>query len=440
MGCRSPVSGIRVYVAFGKIGALVDVVTVESESASSPERWPMREGRPQETRVAMALRIRVAERLKGAAREIAERWETQARSVALRDLGESSPTGQESVAVALVDSLATALASDGATSEDMVARGLALGAEACESGASLHHTLKGLDLLSAMTLYAVEAAVAEEAVGEPVLADAVRLCRRLQQGTSLLALATAKGYTRAADDEMRDRFRRLRHDLKNPLGTIRSVLALMDDETIPLEERSNPRFRAMAKRNARSLGELIAERLSDAEAVLRTHPVQMVSLRTVTCAVRRDLRTMAMACGATVLVSGTKVRVQVDAIGLELLLHELLYAALQESGDGDELSVDFGETENDRVTVRLGRRPNRPPITERAVLERLGTLAIEMGAKLDASEQLVLSYPVQHPLADLSRYLPVIAAVDVSPQSGSGDPRHDVRSTRQREHGQSGSL
>jgi signal transduction histidine kinase len=432
-----------VLVGPGKIGALLEVVTVESEPPSTPTSLVMRDRHrlPQETLPFLSLRIRVAETLKGEARGIARRWEAQARSVALRDSGASMMTGHENMTVALVESLATALASDGATSKDIVVRGFAFGAEAFESGASLHHTLKGLDLLTAMILYALEITVASNGIGDFMPADAVRICRRVQQGSSLLILAAAKGYTHAVADERRHQFRHLRHDLKNPLGTIKSVLALMDDETIPLDERSNPRFRAMAKRSVWSLGELIAERLSDAEAVLLTHPFQMVSLRTVACTVRRDLRAEAVAHGTTVLVADTKVRAQIDAVGLELMLHELLLAALQESRQGDELSIDFGELGNACATVRIQRTPNHPLISERPALERLGAFAVQMGAKLNVGEQLILSYPVQGaPVGaptELSSYVPVTATADVPPQSGSGDPRHDIRGTRQRDHGQS---
>jgi signal transduction histidine kinase len=400
-----------------------------------------RHGLPQETVTSPSLRIHVAKTLKGEAYGIAKRWEAQARSVALRDSGASMTTGHESIIVALVESLATVLTSDGATSKDMVVRGFTFGVQAFESGASLHHTLKGLDLLGAMTLYAVEMMVANYVTGNITPADAVRICRRLQQGSSLLTLAAAKGYTHAVSNERRHQFRQLRHDLKNPLGTIKSIIALMDDETIPIDERSNPRFRAMAKRSVWSLGELIAERLSDAEAVLLTHPFQTISLRTVACTVRRNLRAEAVARGTTVLVAETKVRAQIDAVGLELMLHELLLAALQESREGDELSVDFGEPRNTCATVRLQCTPNHPLISERPALERLGAFAVQIGAKLDVGEQLILSYPVQGALTgastEVGSSVPVTAAADVPPLSGSGDPRHDIRGACQRDHGQS---
>jgi signal transduction histidine kinase len=432
----------------GKLGALHEFVTVEPEtSATSSHPVPLgvREQRVQESHAFVSLRTRVADTLRIQAQGIAERWETRVQSVALQASGGSDTSGHSSVAVALVESLATALASGGATAEDMVALGLAFGAEAFERGTSLHHTLKGLDLLTAIGLYAVETAVLDEPIGELTLADGVLLCRRFQQGSSLIALAAVKGYSQAADSVMRDRFRHLRHDLRNPLGTIKSVLALMDDETIPADERSNPRFRAMAKRNARSLGELIGERLSDAEAMLPAHLVQAVSLRTIVCTVRRDLRAEASARNTVILIAGTKIRVQVDAVGLELMLHELLVAALQESIEGDELNIGFDETASDRATIFVRRTPDRPLISQDVALERINTLAIQMGAKLVVALHLVLTFPARcedaiAPPLEVSAQLPVDSDVDVTARSGHGNVRHDVRGTREREHGQPSSF
>jgi signal transduction histidine kinase len=330
-------------------------------------------------------------------------------------------------------------------SEGMVTRGLAFGIGAFESGASLHHTLKALSLLTAMALYAVETVAGEQADGGLTPADGVRLSRRFQQGSSLLTLAVAKGYTHALENRMREHFRLLRHDLRNPLGTIKSVLALMDDESISPEERSNPRFHAMVKRNARSLGELIGERLSDMEAVPRAHVSQLVSLRMIACVVRRELRAEAAARNTTVLVAGSKTRLQVDAISLELMLHELLLTALRESAAGDELSITFSETAGDRATIYLQRIPPRPVVSSSTGRERLTVLADQIGAKLEAGEHLLLSFvaygaeAIIQPI-EVSSPVAVNASADTPPRSDHGDSRHDGRSPRQREHGQSGSF
>lgn len=350
------------------------------------------EGPSLETAAFSELRARVAAVVEQQAEDIARRWERQARNVALRDAEADTEVRGGNSAIALVRSVAAALGSDGVTTDGAVALGLAFGVDAFEMGASLHHTLKGLDLLSAMTMYAVENAVASES-GD--VADGVRLCRRLQQATSLLTLAATKGYTQAVSDGLRDRFRHLRHDLRNPLGTIKSVLALMDDESIPADARSHPRFRAMAERNAQSLDALIVDRLSDAAALLPALSHQRVSLRVIACGVRRDLRAEAEATGTAVMVAEGRVRVCVDAVSLELMLHTLLLSALHESEDGDELSIDFGEPTADRATLTLTRASGRPPVSDAAAATRLTAMATRMGSKLVLGEVVVLSVPIR---------------------------------------------
>jgi light-regulated signal transduction histidine kinase (bacteriophytochrome) len=83
-----------------------------------------------------------------------------------------------------------------------------------------------------------------------------------------LRLAATMGYTQAIEDELRERYRTFRHDLRNPLGMIKSAIALLTDESVPAEMRENPRVRAMVVRNASSLDQMIGEGLGDAAARL----------------------------------------------------------------------------------------------------------------------------------------------------------------------------
>ena len=428
-------------MAAGKLAAMHEFVTEQPDGLQPATTRPTSAHQPDrlvpETMAFTGFRVRVATALGFRANDIAARWNTQSRMVALRD--EATATG-ESVASALVTSLASALASDGATSDDLVALGLAFGVDAFERGGSLHHALKGLDLLSAMTLYAVELVVVDEA--EASVVDGVHVSRRLQQAVSLLSLAATKGYTQAMGDAMRSRFRHLRHDLRNPLGTIKSVLAMMDDETMPAEARSHPRFRAMAKRNARSLGDLIADRLSDVEAVVPALLQQSASLRTVACGVRRDLRAEAESRSATVVIDGARARVMVDAVGLELMLHELLLAALHEATAGDELSIGFGEGDGERAAVTLRCTPDRSPVANPSTLERLGALASQMGAALETDAHIMtLLIPVRRveltvsiPAMEFAAGTATLGTASSNSNSGSREPGHDVRGMREHEH------
>jgi signal transduction histidine kinase len=347
-----------------------------------------------------------------------------------------------------VDSVATALAMPGATPDDLVGRALAFGADAFERGESLHHSLKGLDLLSAMMLYVMETSAADDE--SAIASEGIRLSRRLQQATSLLTLSVTKGYTQAMNMAMRGRFRRLRHDLRNPLGTIKSVLAMMDDETMPAEARANPRFRAMAKRNARSLGDLIAERLSDTEAVIPVLAQQSASLRMIACGVRRDLRAEAAARSTSVAVVGTApARVVVDAIGLELMLHELLHAALQEAAPGDALAIELGGVRDGNAVMTLRCTPPRQPVSGADAAQYLMTLAAQLQGSVVVGEQSVtLTMPARPPepagqAAETTAAMAVTASADASaagPPSGGGEPGYDIRGAREREHGESRRL
>jgi signal transduction histidine kinase len=242
-------------------------------------------------------------------------------------------------------------------------------------------------------------------------------------------------------DTMHDRLRHLRHDLRNPLGTIKSVLAMMDDETMPAEERTHPRFRAMAKRNARTLGDLIAERLGDAEALVPALTRQSVSLRAIACGVRRDLRAHAEARAATVVVGSTRAHVRVDAIGFELLLHELLLAALQEATAGEELHVEFGEIHQAHASISLRGTSARPPVSDTTALARLTALARQLHGELDADDLMIrLRIPARP--AEMAEGAPEVVdrRAEASGPSGHGKSGHDVRGAGERDHGQSSAL
>src|SRR5687767_15186207 len=124
-----------------------------------------------------------------------------------------------------------------------------LGSIAHHAGVTLHYMLKEVDLLMAMVLYAGERQL-EGLDGSPT--EGMQIARRLHEAGSLLRLTAAKGFTHSYLGALRDRYQTLRHDLRNPLGTIKSAISLMDDQSLPAELRSDPRFRAMVTRHATS--------------------------------------------------------------------------------------------------------------------------------------------------------------------------------------------
>jgi len=373
--------------------------------------------------------------LREQAGDLGARWTQQVRSGLL--LGRTDVEELELAAEAdgLVNALiGDASASDG-VSEDAIGHGLRFGAIAFSRGVSLHHVMKGLDLLSAMTLYAMESGMGQVDMPMATATDGIRLSRRLQRRAALLSLAATRGYMQAYAETLREGFRHLRHDLRNPLGTIKSVLALMDDESIPLEARVNPNFRAMATRNARSLEELIADRLSDAAALLPVVTSLDVSLRAIACAVRRDLRGEAERRGVNIVVDPEGAHGRLDAAGLELLLCGVLQAALQECESGEQLRIEF-EQPAGRAAVVIACESGRSPIHDAGALDRLEALARQIGATIAASEHVIVSIPFRPsdnngPSVERERTLSRESA-----GLSDGEARHDVGGTREGHHGQ----
>jgi hypothetical protein len=144
--------------------------------------------------------------------------------------------------------------------------GWEIGTAAHRRDASLHQLHEGLDLLTTALLDAAGEAAGEHggATGQEGLA----LARRIVTAASVLRVAACSGYTQVVEDELRERYRAIRHDLRNPLGTLKSAIALLTDETLPPDMRESSHVRALAARNARSLDRMIGEVLGDDAARL----------------------------------------------------------------------------------------------------------------------------------------------------------------------------
>ena len=370
------------------------------------------------------------------AEDLAERWTAQARSVLLLDGADHHHATRVIDARGLAEALITAFAGGGDDS-DATGHGLRFGVAAFKRGMSLHHVLKAIDLLMAMVLFAVESALSQADSELPTnAADGVRLTRRLQRRGALLSLAATRGYMQAYAEALRDRFRHVRHDLRNPLGTIKSVLALMDDDSVPLEARVNPTFRGMATRNASLLEELIADRLGDAVALLPTIAGQDVSVHAIVAAVRRELRSEAERRGVTVLVEPGGVHGWLDAAGLELLLREVLQAILRECEPGERLHVDCVQA-GGRVTLSITSDSSNSLLRTSHVLERLNALAGPIGATIATGERTTVSIPFRSSGAVSPSERERTVPRDSDGLSG-GEARHDLRSARESHHGQAG--
>lgn len=388
--------------------------------------------RPAELAEFAVTRRQTAALLERQADDIAARWEARMRALLPEATADGTASSRAERAAAIVRSLAASLEAAGARSDTAVALGLAAGTAAFGAGAMLHQLLRAMDLLVAMCLFVVEEAAGRGEIRASGAADGVRLCRRLQQAAGTVMLAAARGYAQASAGAMQERFRRLRHDLRNPVSTIRSALELMADETVPEEARRSPRFRAMIERNATTLDRMIITRLGDAEARSGAGTYQHIALRTVACAVRRDLRADADARGVSVAVVSGSEPLCVDAAGLELLLHNVLLAALREGKAGDTVTLEFLGGDESRAMLALGTSAGGSPISDVRLRERLASLATVLGAGLEfAPDRVTVAFPV---VPD-EREAP-------APSAGAArsEPRDDLAGSRQRDDSQSDAL
>jgi len=391
-----------------------------------------------------ALQAALYAALSAQAADLATRWRVQSGRILLLNTppgdDRTAVTPDTNIALGLVNALLSVLAIGEEESEAAaVATGLQFGIEAFARGASLHHTVRAVDLLIAMAMYAMEKTAEDIDTTGVNVAAGVWLARRLQSRAGLISLSVIRGHTQAQGDTLRDRFRHLRHDLRNPLGTIKSVLALMDDESVPAEARANANFRAMAKRNARSLEEMIADRLGDTTVPLPPIVDHDVSVQTVAESVRRELRSEAERRGVAVRIDATELRGRFDVPGLELLLQAVLEAALHESRMGEQIHLTFDENDKGRVAIGLSHKSGHPPIERRNALDRLTALARRIGASVTFADPVLISFP-RH---GSDRETPIVTERS-APGDSSGlsvaEASHNLRGAREDDHGQANVL
>jgi signal transduction histidine kinase len=208
-------------------------------------------------------------------------------------------------------------------------------------------------------------------------------------------LATVKGFTEGYFDEVRSRYRLLRHDLRNPLGTIRTAVSLMEDETIPAELRANPRFRAMVKRNASSIDTMIGQRLADTTTRDEAFSWHMVPLADVVRTVRRDLREDAADAHCDIVWQQDLPTVRTDALGAELILRTVIGAVLREAIPHTEVRVELEGIADAAVTLcvrhRMGERRHAECDAGLALAERL---AARLGGRVWTDDGVHVALPI----------------------------------------------
>ncbi len=321
---------------------------------------------------------------------LAVRWRTQSPRVAPGSPAASTDEAPSLEATTAVRALVRGVAGDSCWQDDLVRAGWSLGVSDFRRGTSLHAVIRQVDLLEAMVLYAIENAASRDDIG--TAADGIALARRLQRARSLLLLAAVKSFVEAYLTELRERYRALRHDLRNPLGTIRTAVSLMEDETIPAEMRASPRFRSMVKRNALSIDVMIGRRLGDGTTHDETFAWHEVSLGDLARAVRRELREDAAEAHCDIVPDPGLPVVLTDALGAELLLRTVVGAVLRVAAPHSEIGIHPATgTSATRATVEVrfhSARTSRAPFA--AGLELSAELAAQLGAQVTAGEGCVL--------------------------------------------------
>lgn len=331
----------------------------------------------------------------------------------------------------LVRTLAAAL-QGGQWQETVMRAGWTAGTRAFWRGISLYQLLKELDGGVALLLNAIDTAT-REYQGPATVSDGFVISRRLSDAASLLRLSAAGGYTRAMSDDLRQRYRSIRHDLRNPLGTITSAVALMDDESVPEKTRQDPRMRAMLARNVRSMEAKIAAALGDAAAQLPTVAVQMTSLRDLACAVRGDLS--AAADGVTVIVADDLPTFPLDSAGLELLLKAVVIALARCAEGNVGVTIALEQLGTRSATLAVYAAPDTP-MRDTPDLSFAEELTARLGGRLatGAGLRVLLEIPIDARAGDRVTDQPVSRGGTVPPrrEASGRDPRDDVARERQR--------
>jgi signal transduction histidine kinase len=291
----------------------------------------------------------VADALRQQAAALALHWQERALAAAPR-----APLTDTRIlatnAEQLLQALPACLYNDARCQGEVMRLGWAAGTLAHAAGWSMHHLLRDGELLVAVVLTAAEQAAADH-VGAASAAEALVLARRIHRVGALYQQAGATGFMHAYLEAMRLRYRTLRHDLRNPLGTIRSALSLMEDDMVPLEARSGPRVRAMLGRNAGSLDELIGSALGDASIRPMVFARQPLPLREVALAVRRAVREAMRLSGCEIVVDDPLPTAHVNGATLELALSAVVLAALRHARPGTRLRIGRASIADDDAVV-----------------------------------------------------------------------------------------
>lgn len=336
-----------------------------------------------------ALADHLADHLARDAAALGAHWQDRARAAVPRP-PDRPPMADAALAERIVASLAASLP-DGSLWQDALMRaGWEMGTTAQGSGFQTDALLTEVDLLMAIVLYAAERHVdaldVPHAVATTPPAETFAAVRRLHEAISLLSLAATRGYVHAQQDRLRSHYRALRHDLRNPIGTIQSAAALMQDASLPPDQRADPRYAEMVVRNAQSLEDMITSHLGD-ESTGETALQAQVSVRDLALAVRRAARAEAERAECRVEVDDDMPEVRAAVGALELTLRSLLTATIAALPLGSAIHITGSVPADGRLRVALLTHP--PLAHGERVLQAARGVAEIAGATLGSDSNSV---------------------------------------------------
>ena len=343
------------------------------------------------------LAKRIAGALAAGAADLCSRWQARAPVVsAVAAPGQFDRSATVAAEVTqLLGAIAESLTGGTRAAPVLAAAGWRFGTKRFDAGCVLPQMLHELELLSAIVLHEAER-VASRGEDRGSAGEGLAVARGIQRATSLATFAAVRGFTGAHVERQRVRLRTIRHDLRNPLGTIRNAVALFDDDSIPAHRRDPARLHAMVARNAAQADALVERNLVDGLKGDDALGQRVVAVGDVAIAVRRVLRDELDAAGAEIVVSSDLPVVRTDAASLELVLLVALAGAIAGMGGDREaparIIVEPDAKSEQSVRVRISGVTGRLSELPGVLLAR--EIAQWAGGELTMPDALVVELPM----------------------------------------------
>lgn len=335
----------------------------------------------------------VSEEVAGRMQDLSRRWRDQARAVAPRAVFQTV-LADATQSEQLIGAVLGVLSGSHPWPDDIIESGWKTGAAAHAARLPLHYVLKELELLRAMTLYACETA-AEGFPHPSSPAEGLRLARRLEVAFSQVILSAVHGFTSSHLEELRARYRSVRHDLRNPLGTIKSAAAMMEDPTVPEGFRRGSRLPEIVARNTVALDSLIGDLLSDRQALDAALAWHAVSLRDVALGVRRELRDAAEEAECEIQVSDALPTATVDPAVLEFMLKAVIGAALANAPPRSRIAIEPAEVAERSIAIAVAcdRVASARDLVGEGELLLIEEIAAHTGGKVSFDGRILIDVP-----------------------------------------------